>query len=136
MPIDHSIPGKLASSDASKAAAQRLHNFLVSLLPAIDCLPLLEADRMATKTIYQNAYLRLVGKLRERRMLLGFSQLKLAAHLGWPQQKISSIENGSRRVDVLEFCLITSALGLSNEEMSELMVVARKAARSSPIKAD
>lgn len=91
---------------------------------------------MATKTIYQNAYLRLVGKLRERRESLGFSQFKLAAHLGWPQQKISSIESGSRRVDVLEFCLITSALGFSNEEMAELVVGVRKAARGSSIKAD
>lgn len=136
MPIDHSIPGELASPDASKAGAQRLHNFLVCLLSAIDCLPLPEADRMATKTIYQNAYLRLVGKLRERRESLGFSQFKLAAHLGWPQQKISSIESGSRRVDVLEFCLITSALGFSNEEMAELVVGVRKAARGSSIKAD
>lgn len=74
---------------------------------------------MATKTIYQSAYLRLVGHLRERRELLGISQTKLASHLGWPQQRISSVESGARRLDVLELCLIASALGFSTTEVSE-----------------
>ncbi|ARZ76364.1 hypothetical protein CCR98_20085 [Stenotrophomonas sp. WZN-1] len=89
---------------------------------------------MATKTIYQNAYLRLVGSLRERRASLGLSQVQLATHLGWPQQKLSSVETGSRRLDVLEFCLITSALGFSNEEVSDLMGTARKSIRGAAIK--
>lgn len=89
---------------------------------------------MATKTIYQSAYLRLVGKLRERRVALGLSQVQLAVHLGWPQQKLSSVETGSRRLDVLEFCLITSALGLSNEEMTDLIVTARKSIRGTSVK--
>lgn len=53
---------------------------------------------MATKTIYQSAYLRLVGLLRERRESLGISQTRLASHLGWPQQRISSVESGARRL--------------------------------------
>ncbi|HEL4101857.1 helix-turn-helix domain-containing protein [Stenotrophomonas maltophilia] len=89
---------------------------------------------MAPKTIYQSAYLRLVGKLRERRVSLGLSQVQLAAHLAWPQQKLSSVETGSRRLDILEFCLITSALGFSSEEMADLMVTARKSIRGTPIK--
>jgi len=89
---------------------------------------------MATKTIYQSAYLRLVGKLRERRASMGLSQAQLASHLGWPQQKLSSVETGSRRLDVLEFCLITAALGFSNEEMSELMATTRTSIRGVRIK--
>lgn len=89
---------------------------------------------MATKTIYQSAYLRLVGKLRERRVSLGLSQVQLAAHLGWPQQKLSSVETGSRRLDVLEFCLITSALSLSNEEMTDLIVTARRSIRGTSVR--
>ncbi len=127
--IDHSIPGKLTSPDATKAARCRLHDFHVCRAPVIDFHPLLEADRMATKTIYQNPYLRLVGKLREHREILGISQTQLAAHLGWPQQRISSIESGSRRLDVLEFCQMASALGVSPAEVSDLICKALKAVR-------
>ncbi len=89
---------------------------------------------MATKTIYQSAYLRLVGLLRERRESLGISQTKLASHLGWPQQRISSVESGARRLDVLEFCLIASALGLSPTEVSEHVSKLVKSVRASQIK--
>ncbi|MBH1493999.1 helix-turn-helix transcriptional regulator [Stenotrophomonas maltophilia] len=89
---------------------------------------------MATKTIYQNEYLRLIGKLRDRREGLGISQTQLAAHLGWPQQRISSIESGSRRLDVLEFCLLASALGVPPAEVSDLISKAVKAVRVTRIK--
>lgn len=89
---------------------------------------------MATKTIYQNQYLRLVGKLRERREDLGVSQAQLASHLGWPQQRISSIESGSRRLDVLEFCRLASALGIPPAEVSDLISKAVKAVRVQRIK--
>ncbi|MEN5208085.1 helix-turn-helix transcriptional regulator [Stenotrophomonas terrae] len=89
---------------------------------------------MATKTIYQNAYLHLVGTLRARRESMSISQTKLAAHLGWPQQRVSMIEAGSRRLDLLEFCRVASALGYSMTEVSELISVAWKAARTTSIK--
>ncbi|MBD3682684.1 helix-turn-helix transcriptional regulator [Stenotrophomonas sp. Br8] len=89
---------------------------------------------MATKTIYQSAYLRLVSQLRERRESLGVSQAKLASHLGWPQQRISSVESGARRLDVLEFCLIASALGFSSTEVSEQVSKLVKNVRASQIK--
>lgn len=89
---------------------------------------------MATKTIYQNQYLRLVGKLREHREELGISQTQLANHLGWPQQRISSIESGARRLDVLEFCRLASALGISSAEVSDLICKAVKAVRVSRIR--
>ncbi|WP_367380891.1 helix-turn-helix domain-containing protein [Stenotrophomonas cyclobalanopsidis] len=88
---------------------------------------------MATKTIYQSVYLRLVGQLRERRESLGISQTKLAAHLGWPQQRVSFVESGARRLDVLEFCLISSALGLSSSEVSEQVVKLMDSLRTSRI---
>ncbi|WP_445393463.1 helix-turn-helix domain-containing protein [Stenotrophomonas pavanii] len=89
---------------------------------------------MATKTIYQDPYLRLVGKLRERRELLGVSQSQVATHLGWHQQRISSIESGSRRLDVLEFCQLASALGFSQAEVSEMIGKALKAVRVQRVK--
>lgn len=88
---------------------------------------------MATKTIYQSAYLRLIGQLRERRESLGVSQTRLASHLGWPQQRISSVESGARRLDVLEFCLIASALGFSPAEVSEQVSKLLKSVRINQI---
>lgn len=88
---------------------------------------------MATKTIYQSAYLRLVGQLRERRESLAISQTKLASHLGWPQQRISSVESGARRLDVLEFCLIASALGFSSAEVAEQVLRMLQSVRTNQI---
>lgn len=132
--IDHSIPGSSTGSDASKPPESRLHNFHVVPGSAIDFVPLLQADLMATKTIYQSAYLRLVGLLRERRESLGISQTRLAAHLGWPQQRVSSVESGARRLDVLEFCLIAAALGVSPAEVSDQVMKMLQSVRGSQIK--
>lgn len=64
------------------------------------------------KTIHQAAYRQLVDFLRERRELLGVSQGALARELGWSQQKVSYIETGARRMDVLEFISLARALGV------------------------
>ncbi|WDS36922.1 helix-turn-helix transcriptional regulator [Pseudoxanthomonas sp.] len=76
---------------------------------------------MATKTIYQEHYRGLVLKLREMRERSGASQGEIARKLGWPQQRISAIEAGARRLDVLEFIQLTQALGLSNSAASRLL---------------
>ena len=65
------------------------------------------------KTIYRPEYRQLVDMLRERREKLGISQGELAGRLGWKQQKVSFIETGARRMDVLEYVAIARALGLS-----------------------
>lgn len=70
---------------------------------------------MAAKTIYSTAYRRLVTQLRETREAAGLSQTALAATLGWPQQRLSAVEAGARRLDVMEFLHLTGALGLSPE---------------------
>lgn len=132
--IDHSIPGSSTGSDASKPPGGSLHNFHVEPGSAIDFVPLLQADLMATKTIYQSAYLRLVGLLRERRESLGISQARLATHLGWPQQRVSSVESGARRLDVLEFCLIAAALGFSPAEVSDQVTKMLQSVRGSRIR--
>lgn len=76
---------------------------------------------MATKTIYHGAYLQLVDKLRSRREELGVSQIALASKLGWPQQRVSAVEAGARRLDVLEFLRLASALGMTPEEGVNLL---------------
>lgn len=71
---------------------------------------------MATKTIYSAEYRRLVQGLRARREEVGLTQAALAVELGWPQQRLSAIEAGARRLDVLEFLHLTAHLGLTPEE--------------------
>ncbi|MEN1929407.1 helix-turn-helix transcriptional regulator [Luteimonas sp. MJ250] len=71
---------------------------------------------MPTKTIYSPKYRRFVESLRTLREKAGISQSKLSLQLGWPQQRLSAIEAGARRLDVMEFLQLTGALGLSPEE--------------------
>lgn len=82
---------------------------------------------MASKTIYREDYRRLVERLRGYREELGLSQTELARQLGWPQQKVSTIEAGARRLDVIEFFQLTSALGLSPARAMKLVLPSVKA---------
>jgi transcriptional regulator with XRE-family HTH domain len=82
---------------------------------------------MASKTIYREDYRRLVERLRGCREERGLSQTELARQLGWPQQKLSSIEAGARRLDVIEFFQLTSALGLSPARAMKLVLPSAKA---------
>lgn len=70
---------------------------------------------MASKTIYTAGYRHLVQQLRARREEMEITQSALAHELGWPQQRLSAIEAGARRLDVMEFLHLTSRLGLSAE---------------------
>lgn len=63
------------------------------------------------KTIHRAEYRLLVDALRQRREALGLSQVALAQQLGWRQQKVSFIETGARRMDVLEYLALAGALG-------------------------
>jgi len=76
---------------------------------------------MPLKTIYQQAYRTVIQTLRERREALGITQKTLSQHLGWPQQTVSAIEAGARRLDLLEFVKVASALGLSAQEAAALL---------------
>jgi transcriptional regulator with XRE-family HTH domain len=71
---------------------------------------------MAAKTIYSAAHRKLVARLRTLREDAGLSQSDLAKVLGWPQQRLSAVEAGARRLDVIEFLSLTEALGLAPEE--------------------
>ena len=81
---------------------------------------------MATKTIYSVEYRRLVQQLRARREELGLTQAALSAALGWPQQRLSAIEAGARRLDVLEYLHLTARLGLPPEVAIRVAVEAAK----------
>lgn len=76
---------------------------------------------MASKTIYRVDYRRLVKRLRDRREELGLSQSDVARALGWPQQRLSAVEAGARRLDIMEFFELTSALGLTAQRALKLV---------------
>lgn len=82
---------------------------------------------MAPKTIYSAGYRQLVQRLRARREEMEITQSALSQELGWPQQRLSAIEAGARRLDVMEFLHLTSRLGLSPEEAIGIAVQADKA---------
>ena len=77
---------------------------------------------LASTSIYRVDYRRLVKRLRDRREELGLSQSDVARALGWPQQRLSAVEAGARRLDIMEFFELTSALGLSAHRALKLVL--------------
>lgn len=65
------------------------------------------------KTIYSPEYRKLIDSLRQHRESLGVTQTQLAERLQWPQQRVSLVEAGARRVDVIEFLRWAEALNLT-----------------------
>lgn len=63
------------------------------------------------KSVFSGAHEHLVSVLKEARQQSGIKQADLAARLGKDQSFVSLIEGSQRRVDVLEFCAISRALG-------------------------
>lgn len=76
---------------------------------------------VASKTIYRDDYRKLVERLRDRRETLGLSQSEVARALGWPQQRVSAVEAGARRLDVIEFFQLTATLGLTASQAVKLV---------------
>lgn len=63
------------------------------------------------KSIYEGAYRALLIALAEARQEAGMTQQQLADKLGRPQSFVSKVENGDRRLDVIEFLDICRLLG-------------------------
>ncbi len=64
------------------------------------------------KTIFGGSHAYLVEILREARERAGLRQSDVAERLGRDQTYVSLIERGQRRVDVIEFFDIATALGV------------------------
>lgn len=64
------------------------------------------------KSTFSDAYAVLLEVLVDARRGQRMTQSILATTLGKPQSFIAKIENGERRIDVIEFCAVVSALGL------------------------
>lgn len=64
------------------------------------------------KGIHDERYKRLVDELVAARKACGQSQSALALTLGKPQQFVSRYELGERRLDVMEYVDVATALGV------------------------
>ncbi|UAN63404.1 helix-turn-helix domain-containing protein [Serratia sp. JSRIV006] len=63
-------------------------------------------------SVYSPEYQLVIKTLRETRIQKGITQEKLAQALQRPQSFIAKVENGERRLDVLEFAYIAGLLGI------------------------
>lgn len=63
-------------------------------------------------SIYSEEYQCVIETLREARIQQGITQQKLAQALGRPQSFIAKVENGERRLDVVEFTFIAHLLSV------------------------
>lgn len=63
------------------------------------------------KSTYSETYRSLIDHLVRARKAKGITQASLAQNLGRPQSFVSKIENGERRLDVVEFIEIAHLIG-------------------------
>lgn len=54
------------------------------------------------KTIYSKEYKAVLRKLKKSRKKSGLTQAEIAKTLGKPQSFMSKVENGERRLDIIE----------------------------------
>ncbi len=73
------------------------------------------------KSVFTDAYTSFREALVALRKDAGVSQVELARRLGKPQQFVSRYELGIRRIDVVEFYAIASALGREPEAAFKLV---------------
>lgn len=63
-------------------------------------------------SVYSTEYQLVIKTLRDSRIEKGITQAKLAEALGHPQSFIAKVENGERKLDVVEFAVIARLLGV------------------------
>ncbi|ENZ8428712.1 helix-turn-helix domain-containing protein [Klebsiella aerogenes] len=68
-------------------------------------------------SIYSDEYQLVIRTLRSARIDQGITQTQLAESLGKPQSFIAKVENGERRLDVIEFAAIARLLSLDPAEI-------------------
>jgi transcriptional regulator with XRE-family HTH domain len=93
-------------------------------------------DRVSTKAKLANE-LRILGNLLARaRERVGLKQFDVAARLSLPPSYLSKIENGTRRLDVIEFVQIANAMNVDpGEIMRELETALREQSATLPSRA-
>jgi transcriptional regulator with XRE-family HTH domain len=74
-------------------------------------------DRVSTKAKLANELIVLGGVLVRARERAKLKQSDVAARLGLPASYLSKVENGSRRLDVIELIRIAEAMGTDPAEI-------------------
>ena len=69
------------------------------------------------KTIYAKEYRIILKKLKKARNKSGLTQVEIAKKLGKPQSFISKIENGERRLDIIELKKIVTLYKLDVNDL-------------------
>jgi transcriptional regulator with XRE-family HTH domain len=69
-------------------------------------------DRISTKTKLADELIVLGQVLAKARERAGLKQSDVAARLGLPASYLSKVENGTRRLDVIELIKIAEAMGI------------------------
>jgi len=64
------------------------------------------------KSVHTPEYASLRSELRDARDKAGLSQRELATRLKVPHSWVAKVENGERRIDLVEFCWFISACGI------------------------
>lgn len=70
-----------------------------------------------SQTIYTDRHTRLAKLLTERRKAAGLTQAAVAKAMGRHQPFIANIENGDRRVDVVELMELADIIGFEIHEL-------------------
>jgi transcriptional regulator with XRE-family HTH domain len=83
-----------------------------------------------SKTLFSAHHLTLVRVLREAREAASVTQVELAKRLGRDQSTISLLEQGQRRVDVIEFIRLAEALNIDPVELFASVVARIKVAEA------
>ncbi|EFL3109112.1 TPA: helix-turn-helix transcriptional regulator [Escherichia coli] len=68
-------------------------------------------------SIYSDEYQLVIKLLRSARIEQRITQTQLAESLGKPQSFVAKVENGERRLDVIEFATIARLLSLDPAEI-------------------
>jgi len=90
------------------------------------------ADRVSTKTKLADELLILGQVLVRARERAGFKQADVAARLGLPASHLSKIENGTRRLDVIELMQIAEVMNVDAAEIVRELERALKASSPKP----
>jgi transcriptional regulator with XRE-family HTH domain len=82
------------------------------------------------KSVHTAEYAALRTELRAAREGAALSQRRLAARLKVPHSWVAKVENGERRIDLVEFCWFVSACGSDPQAVTERLLQLISTSRS------
>lgn len=73
-------------------------------------------------SVYSDEYQRVIKALKKARKDKGITQTQLAEALGKPQSFIAKVENGERRLDVVEFVHLARLVDVDTTSLLEEII--------------